>query len=177
MADTGAPWNLPYPLPTDLVRDGADAIKDLAEAVAAGLDLAGGLVQIQYASRTTSFSTTSTSLTDVTDLDVSITPTDEDHDIYVLAGFVLGQSQDSVNRAEAVVARNTTTLGRVAMTNQGLQDGVGRTVLVKDPAASTSARTYVVRLAALDGGTAYIGRGRGTADDNFSYIIAMEVKV
>jgi hypothetical protein len=33
MADTGAPFELPYPTPSDLVRDGADAIKDLAEQV------------------------------------------------------------------------------------------------------------------------------------------------
>jgi hypothetical protein len=39
MADTGAPYNLPYPLPTDLVIDGAQAIQDLAEAVDDGLDL------------------------------------------------------------------------------------------------------------------------------------------
>lgn len=38
MADTGAPWNLPYPLDTDLVKDGAEAIEDLALAVDAGLD-------------------------------------------------------------------------------------------------------------------------------------------
>lgn len=41
MADTGAPWNLPYPLSTDLVRDGAQAIEDLAEATATGLSAAG----------------------------------------------------------------------------------------------------------------------------------------
>jgi hypothetical protein len=38
MADTGLPWELPYPLPTDLVRDGAAAIQALAEATANGLD-------------------------------------------------------------------------------------------------------------------------------------------
>jgi len=32
MATTGSPWNLFYPLPTDLVRDGADAIKGLADS-------------------------------------------------------------------------------------------------------------------------------------------------
>jgi len=37
VADTGLPWDLPYPLPPDLVRDGADAIKDLAEATATAL--------------------------------------------------------------------------------------------------------------------------------------------
>jgi hypothetical protein len=37
VATTGAPWNLPYPVPTDLVRDGAEAIEDLAEATASSL--------------------------------------------------------------------------------------------------------------------------------------------
>ena len=56
MADTGAPWNLPYPLPTDLVRDGADAIEDLAEATADGLSAAGGLVAVKHAIKTNTFS-------------------------------------------------------------------------------------------------------------------------
>jgi hypothetical protein len=38
VADTGAPFFLPYPLPTDLVRDGADDIKALAEALAQALE-------------------------------------------------------------------------------------------------------------------------------------------
>jgi hypothetical protein len=38
MATTGAPWNLPYPVSTDLVRDGAVAIENLAEATATQLD-------------------------------------------------------------------------------------------------------------------------------------------
>lgn len=37
MADTGAPWNLPYPLDTDLVIDGASVIQDLAEAVGSAI--------------------------------------------------------------------------------------------------------------------------------------------
>jgi hypothetical protein len=41
MPDTGAPWNLPYPSPTDLVRDAPQAFEDLAVATAAGLDDAG----------------------------------------------------------------------------------------------------------------------------------------
>jgi hypothetical protein len=40
MATTGAPWNLFYPLGTDLVRDGAGDIQQLAEDVAAGLTVA-----------------------------------------------------------------------------------------------------------------------------------------
>jgi hypothetical protein len=38
VADTGAPWNIPYAEPTDLVRDWPALSEDVAEAVADGLD-------------------------------------------------------------------------------------------------------------------------------------------
>jgi hypothetical protein len=43
MATTGAPWNLFYPLGTDLVKDGAGDIQQLAEDVAAGLTNTAGI--------------------------------------------------------------------------------------------------------------------------------------
>jgi len=76
VADTGLPWELPYPLPTDLVRDGADAIKDLAEATATGLSAAGneGIgPNLVLGSTNTTTSTTSTSFVN-TSLEVTITP-------------------------------------------------------------------------------------------------------
>ena len=77
MADTGAPWNLPYPLPTDLVRDGADAIKDLAEATATGLSAAGNIKQTVQTIKTDQFSESLTSGSvgsDITGLTATITP-------------------------------------------------------------------------------------------------------
>jgi hypothetical protein len=41
MADTGAPWNIPYAEPAELVRDWPALSEDVAEAVAAGLSAAG----------------------------------------------------------------------------------------------------------------------------------------
>jgi hypothetical protein len=46
-SDTGAPWLLPYPEDTDLVRDGASDIEALAVATAAGLSSASGLVEVK----------------------------------------------------------------------------------------------------------------------------------
>jgi hypothetical protein len=40
MPDTGAPWNIPYVDPTDLVRDYPQASEDLADAIADGLTAA-----------------------------------------------------------------------------------------------------------------------------------------
>ena len=39
MADTGAPWSIPYAEPADLVRDWPALSEDVADAVAAGLTL------------------------------------------------------------------------------------------------------------------------------------------
>jgi hypothetical protein len=49
MPDTGAPWNIPYAAPADLVRDWPDLSEDVADAVAAGLTAAAGLVAVVQA--------------------------------------------------------------------------------------------------------------------------------
>jgi len=88
VSDTGAPWNLPFPLPTDLVRDGADAIKDLAEATATGLSAAGteGIgPNVVQTVKTDTFTTTSTTFTDVTGLTATITPSLSTSKILVIA--------------------------------------------------------------------------------------------
>jgi hypothetical protein len=41
MADTGAPWNIPFAEPSDLVRDWPALSEDVADAVAAGLSSTG----------------------------------------------------------------------------------------------------------------------------------------
>jgi hypothetical protein len=77
VADTGAPWFIPYAEPTDLVRDWPDLSEDVADAVAAGLTAAGpaGIgTNVVSVDKTDTFTTTSTSYTDVTGLTVTITP-------------------------------------------------------------------------------------------------------
>jgi len=88
VADTGLPWELPYPLPTDLVRDGADAIKDLAEATATGLSsipvLAGIGSNVESAVGG-SFSTTSGSYVLVTGSEATITLSSATSKVLVIA--------------------------------------------------------------------------------------------
>jgi len=74
MADTGAPWNIPYVEPADLVRDYPAADEAQALAIAAGLTTRK-FGQIVQTVKTDVFSTTSTSFTTVTGLTASITPT------------------------------------------------------------------------------------------------------
>jgi hypothetical protein len=56
MATTGAPWNLFYPLGTDLVKDGAGDIQQLAEDVAAGLDLGAKTQRVTLTASNASYS-------------------------------------------------------------------------------------------------------------------------
>ena len=56
MPDTGPPWNIPYVDDADLVRDYPQASEDLADAIAAGLSAAGGLVAVKHVLKTNTFS-------------------------------------------------------------------------------------------------------------------------
>jgi hypothetical protein len=52
MPDTGAPWNIPYAAPADLVRDWPALSEDVAEAVADGLEAAAGFDSIEVITAT-----------------------------------------------------------------------------------------------------------------------------
>ena len=89
MADTGAPWNIPYVEPTDLVRDYPAADEAQALAIAAGLSAAGNAgigSNVVQAVKTDTFSTTSRNVwVDVTDLTVNITPSSATSKVLLLA--------------------------------------------------------------------------------------------
>jgi hypothetical protein len=82
-SDTGAPWLLPYPEDTDLVRDGAADIEALAVAAAAGLSTADNIKQIVSATDVTLRSTTSTSFVDGL-LDITVTPLVDASTLFVI---------------------------------------------------------------------------------------------
>jgi hypothetical protein len=52
MPDTGAPWNIPYAAPSDLVRDWPALSEDVAEAVADGLESAASFDSISLITST-----------------------------------------------------------------------------------------------------------------------------
>ena len=184
MADTGAPWNLPYPLPTDLVRDGADAIKDLAEAAASGLDLAGnpgiGSNVVQTV-KTNVFTTTSSTFTDVTGLTATITPTSATSKILVIADVVLVNTNTSGSVVSAFMringgnadnyvgdadgSRSRVTHGNTTFfdTSPSSYSVHGRTAVVLDSPGVATAVTYAVQVR-VSGGTAAVNRT--TVDSN-----------
>ena len=156
MADTGPPWDLPYPLPTDLVRDGADAIKDLAEATATGLSLAGneGIgPNAVVATTTTDFTTTDTAYQDVTGLEVTITPSTDTARVLVLASF--NSIRHDANNT-GIELRLTASSGA---SDIRIQFATGPTGPVNYPASglvlhspgSASPVTYKIQAARIDG--------------------------
>jgi hypothetical protein len=183
MSDTGAPWNLPYPLPTDLVRDGADAIKDLAEAVADGLDAAGnpgiGSNVVQTV-KTDSFTTTSTSLTAITGLAATITPSSATAKVLILVQINIAHSNVSGTTMSSLfrlTGGNTSAYESTVRATERAFGGIGtddvdnatrglRTVvgMYLDSPATASAVTYGVNVKTTNSSnTIYINRGTDLA--------------
>jgi hypothetical protein len=181
MADTGAPWNIPFAEPSDLVRDWPALSEDVADAVAAGLSAAGGLVAVQYATSSTQVTTTSTTFV-TTGLSVSITPTSEDNDILVFATVPLTATRTAVTSSGVARVRihdGTTSLVEGTMRSEHTgTSGTRRhesvqTLAARHSPASTSTVTYTVQML-QDGNNTSIFCD--TAGD-LGTIIAMEVKV
>ena len=84
MPDTGAPWNIPYVDPTDLVRDYPQASEDLADAIADGLDAAGTLKQIISIQKTDTEAIAASSYTAISGFSLAITPSSTDSKIILL---------------------------------------------------------------------------------------------
>jgi len=163
MADTGAPWNLPYPLSSDLVKDGATNIKDLAEAAAAALTNSSRIKQVKQVITTADFSTTSTTLVDVTGVTISITPSNASNRILMLFTANIrsaGNSRQSFFRFR----RDTTDLfEEVEQQIETLNRGYSFAMSFDESASSTSARTYTVRTR--------VGSSTGTIDNSAFYVI------
>jgi hypothetical protein len=117
MPDTGAPWNIPYADPTDLVRDWPQLSQDIAEAVADGLDNAGFVKQVVQTVKLDTFSSTTAGWNAVTGLAVTITPTSDTNKIILLGQFNVANS----NTANAHAAVRVT--GGNAGTFVGDADG------------------------------------------------------
>ena len=83
-SDTGAPWLLPYPEDTDLVRDGASDIEALAVATASGLSAASVVKNIFFEQMTAVQSFTGTgTFQDLTGLSIAVTPESTDSEFLV----------------------------------------------------------------------------------------------
>jgi hypothetical protein len=107
-------YSWPVPVNTDLVKDGADAIKDLGDAIDAtvfGLGM-GAVLQVKSVTKTTTFSTTSTSFVDITDLTLTITPTSASNLILVMVQISgIGEDVSDGGTVGFQIIRGATAIG------------------------------------------------------------------
>jgi len=108
MADTGAPWNIPYVEPADLVRDYPAADEAQALAIAAGLTDASLIRDVVAVVKDDTFSTTSSTLVNVTGLAATITPKAATNKILVTYMMTVGQGNDANNIPQHRLLRGST---------------------------------------------------------------------
>jgi len=142
----------------------------------------GSVLQVVSATKTDTFSTTSTSFVDVTGLSVSITPSSSSSKILVM--LTCGSIGNVLNTTKLNIVRNSTNIaqpasGTISSTINhfpgGSTNSIGDCASFLDSPATTSATTYKIQFA-VDGSTGYLNRHTGNTDYNsVSTITVMEI--
>jgi hypothetical protein len=152
---------------------------------------AGNVIQVVQATKTDTFTTTSTSFTTITGLSASITPVSSSNKILVIIS-VNGSQQVNVNDVYLGIFRNGTQIAlgdasgsRIRSTGQLMTSNAGWSTTVTfnfvDSPATTSSITYTVQTRTNGTGTSYINRGATDSDGSIgsgrtpSSIILMEI--
>jgi hypothetical protein len=193
MADTGAPWFIPYVESGDLVRDYPAASLALGTAIAGGLSAAEssgiGANTVQTI-KTNVFSTTSASFVDVTGFDVTITPSSNTAKVLVIVTTNVSNSSAGegvhlqVLRGATVLAVGDADGNRVQATYgnhiNNTFDAFAPTAVFVDAPTSASPVTYKVQMRRGPGGTAVLNRSGQDGNDtsnarSISSITAIEV--
>jgi hypothetical protein len=130
----------------------------------------GHVVQVVSVSKTNTFSGSSTTFTDVTDLSATITPKFANSKILVSYYVVTGNSNSSGYGTHTRLVRDSTPVfigdqiggSRIRATTDSRTSSnyepVGFTPIFLDSPSTTSAITYKVQLRASSGTTGYVGR-------------------
>jgi hypothetical protein len=147
----------------------------------------GSVLQVVSASKSDTFSTSSTSFTDITGLSLSITPKFTTSKILVFMAVQV--STNGLDAPMVQIVRNSTAIGigdargsRTRNTSQGIfsSNSVSSlTGITLDSPSTTSATTYKLQTR-IDSSTAYINTQSATGDGtyhgtNYSTIMVMEV--
>ena len=133
---------------------------------------AGSLLQVVSTAKTDTFSTTSTSYTDITGLSVSITPSSTSSKVFVVFETRIGASSDAffvqvlrdttaIYRGDAAGSRTRATAGGNYL-NQYISGT--STGMYLDSPSSTSALTYKLQMK-VSAGTGYVNRGANDTDN------------
>ncbi len=160
MPDTGAPWNIPYVDPTDLVRDYPQASEDLADAIADGLTAAGSAgigANVVQAVKTDKFLSTSATFTTITGLSATITPSSDTAKVLVIAqishgvgragdafAFRIAGGNAGTYVGDADASRTRAVFGEQAFSDNFRRMQRSSSIVFLDAPATASPVTYTV---------------------------------
>ena len=147
----------------------------------------GAILQVVSATKTDTFSTTSSSFVDVTDLTVTLTPSTSSSKILVFATVNVG-SDNGTNRAAIRLVRGSTAiavgaaagsriLASAAASSANDDDVENLAVSILDSPATTSATTYKVQMLGTGTGTVYVNRSTTDTDSSVFYRTASTITV
>jgi hypothetical protein len=167
MPDTGAPWNIPYVAPSDLVRDYPSDSEDLADAIALGLSAAGNPgIGSNVVSDTSDvdFATSSGTFVDDSQISVSFTPTSATSKVLLIYTLGFGRQSNNAKNVEVQFEADGAAIGpKLKTVAPGANyDMSGATSFLHSP-ATTSAITYTMGVRSFDAGTATISQRTLTA--------------
>ena len=200
MPDTGAPWNIPYVEAADLVSDWPADSLALANAIDAGLDAAGGLVDVKSAlfTGTQSQSTAGGANFAVTDLSITHEVADPSNKLVLMYSVGAAASSDDYASLGAYVAVDGSAIAvgdtagnRPVIGSGGSTTGSGDVLTVRMLtqqfvyAPGAGSKTYTVRVKNTESSTLTLYVNRTEVDDDdarrrvraASSLVLMEVKV
>ena len=144
------------------------------DGLISGTGIGGGIIQVKSVTKTDEFSTTSTSLVDVTGLSVTITPTRSDSKILVMTTVNAGT--DTANFMYMQIVRDSTDIfrgdtasnrpRRSGMYYNASNSGRNNTISIThmDEPATTSATTYKIQIECAQAGEAHVNRSERDND-------------
>ena len=152
----------------------------------------GSILQVVSTTKTDTFTTTSTSFTDITGLSVTITPTSATSNVFVMYNFQASATSAEYTAGFRLVRDSTAICLGVAASNRFAATSYNRSVSsvadqswamamnFLDSPATTSATTYKVQAREGSGGTVAVGRTVGDSDSSViarfpSTITVMEI--
>lgn len=134
-----------------------------------------GVVQVKSTTKLDTFTTSSTSFTDLTGLSVSITPTSASNKVLVVCNLaIMGQS--GTTRGTAQLVRDSTAIGSgttagsrisgIAVGNSlGGGSIISNAIIFLDSPATIGATTYKIQVRSNSAGTTYVNRGEEDTDN------------
>jgi hypothetical protein len=153
-----------------------------AYSTATGLEVYNGtawssissVVQVKSTTKLDTFTTSSTSFTDLTGLSVSITPTSASNKVLIVCNLAI-MGQGGTTRSTAQLVRDSTVIGsgttagsRISGIAVGNALGGGtiisNSITFLDSPATISATTYKIQVRSNSAGTTYVNRGEEDTD-------------